>query len=119
MLFKPEHIDKIRAGEKTVTRRDWERPQVREGGVYMATTEMFTSHDEADCYIRVTDHYTERLGDISEEQARREGRYSLEEFREAWERINGDWDPDLEVHVVEFEYVGRERPAEEVADASS
>ena len=36
MLFKPDHIEQIRSGEKTVTRRDWESPQATVGGVYIA-----------------------------------------------------------------------------------
>jgi hypothetical protein len=48
LLFQPEHIEAIRASEKTATRRDWadgyHRPS--EGDIRMAVTEMFTSGDE-------------------------------------------------------------------------
>lgn len=112
MLFQQEHIDQIRTGEKTVTRRDWDRRQVKVGGVYIASTEMFTSHEEADCYVRVTGLREERLGDITDRQARREGGYTARTFRTAWSEINGGWDPDLTVYVVEFEYVGTSKPEE-------
>lgn len=112
MLFKPHHIEQIRAGEKTETRRDWSpnynRPKI--GSVHMAATEMFATDDDCDCYIRVLDVYRERLGDLDAESAEAEGGYTVDEFRDVWTDINGEYDPDLEVDVVEFEYVGRERP---------
>lgn len=117
MLFRNEHIEQIRAGEKTATRRTWDRRHVRPGGTYIASTEMFTSHTEADCYIRVTDIRIERLGDMTETDAQAEGGYSLEEFREVWRDINGGWDPAIDVYVVEFEYAGRTRSGQEVPDA--
>lgn len=113
MLFKPEHIEQIRAGEKTVTRRDWEGRQVREGGVYIASDEMFTSHDEADCYIRVTDVREEPLGAITPAQAEREGGYTIDKFEAIWREINGWWDEAKQITVVEFEYVGWCHPDED------
>lgn len=114
MLFKPKHIDRIREGEKTVTRRDWaenyNRPSV--GSVQMATTEMFQSDEECDCYIRILDVFQQPLGEMDDEDARKEGGYeSLEEFQVSWEEIVGEWDPVLVVDVVEFEYVGESRHA--------
>ena len=108
MLFQPEHIDQIRTGEKTATRRDWDRPQAVAGNVYQATTDMFVSHDECDCYIRATDVYQQPLGEMSERDAQLEGGYSLAEFRDLWRDLNGAWDPDALVTVVEFDYAGRE-----------
>jgi len=114
MLFKPDHIKAIREGVKTATRRDWadgyHRPSP--GDVRMAVTEMFTTDEECDCYVRVTDVYQEPLGGMNHEDARKEGGYDMADFREAWEEINGKWDQELVVDVVEFEYVGRERPTE-------
>jgi len=117
MLFQEEHIRQIRSGEKTVTRRDWKSPQVKEGGVYIASTEMFCSHEEANCYIRVTDVRKEPLGSITPAGADREGGYTREEFIEVWEDINGEWEPEQHITVAEFEYVGREHP--EHADQQS
>lgn len=118
MLFKDYHIPMIRDGEKTVTRREWDEnyagPNV--GSVVAATTELFVSDDDADCYIRVTDRYREPLGDMTDDDARREGEYDgLDDFREGYERVygSGSWDPEKVVDVVAFEYVGRERPAEQ------
>lgn len=112
MLFEDQHITAIRQGVKTATRRDWDENYNRPTpGVHIAATHLFTSEDEADCYIVVTDVYREPLGDMTHEDARKEGGYDLDDFREAWERINGDdaWDPEQVVDVVEFEYGGRTR----------
>ena len=117
MLFQDYHIDAIREGEKTATRREWAEsytgPNV--GTVVAATTDLFTSNDEANCFIRVTDRYREQLGEMDDKAARKEGRYeTLKEFRNAYRQVYGSkaWDPEKEVDVVEFEYVGRNPPKE-------
>lgn len=53
-------------------------------------------------YIEIVNKYRQRLGDITQEEARAEGFSSLEEFREFWENELGPWDPDLLVWVYEF-----------------
>lgn len=115
MLFKDYHIPMIRSGSKTETRREWAdgygRPN--EGSVHIASTEMFCSDEEADCYIRILDVYDQPLGEMSNEAAQSEGDYEdLEDFRAGYEKVYGEgsWDPEKVVAVVEFEYVGRERP---------
>lgn len=118
MLFKDYHIPMIRSGSKTVTRREWDEnyqgPNV--GSVVAATTELFVTDEEADCYIRTTGKREEPLGEITEESARREGDYDgVDDFREGYEAVYGEgsWDSDKVVTVVEFEYVGRKRPNEQ------
>lgn len=107
----------IRSGSKTVTRRE-SKPRVRPGNTYIAAynrpdldkSPIFTSHEEADCYIRVTALYQEPLGEVTDEDAQQEGDYeSVEEFIEGYEAVyeEGAWDPEKTVWVVEFEYVGR------------
>jgi len=112
MLFQPEHIEAIRAGDKTETRRDWaegyHRPEA--GDIRMATTQMFQSDDECDCYIRVTDHYREPLGELNAAAADAEGGYTVAEFEELWAEMHGSWEPEMTADVIEFEYIGRSRP---------
>lgn len=113
MLFKDHHLEQIRSGSKTVTRREWERRQAVPGNTYIASTAMFTSHEEADCYIRVEDVYQQPLGEMTDADARAEGDYeTLEEFRAGYEQVYGEgaWDPEKVVYVVEFTYSGRDRP---------
>ena len=120
MLFKERHIPLIRSGTKTATRRDWGEGYNRptKGSVHMAQTEFFESDAECDCYIRICEVYQEPLGEMDHADAEKEGGYTLEDFRRAWEVINGEgsFDPEQVVDVVEFEYVGQERPEEAESD---
>jgi len=126
MLFKPYHIEMIRTGSKTATRREWDedynRPNI--GSVQIASESMFVADEDADCYIRILDVYDQPLGEVSDEDAQKEGDYeTVEEFREGYLEVYGEdaWDPEKPVAVVEFEYVGRERPhvAEACEETSS
>ena len=57
--------------------------------------------------LEVTDVRVERLGDVSESDARAEGVQSVAEFKELWASINGpgSWDANPWVWVVEFKRV--------------
>lgn len=118
MLFKDKHIELIRSGEKTVTRRVWKPnyPRPIPGNVYPAVTDFFTPREETDCWVQVPDDYErgyqERLGEMTDEDAQREGDYAtVEEFKnEGWIPLYGEWDPELLVDVVPLNYVGREPP---------
>lgn len=105
MLFTEEHIEAVLAGEKTETRRQWDEPQVKEGNSYRATTDLFTPRDEAPAYVVVTSLYQQRLGDITPAAADAEGGYTVSEFVAEWREINGEWNPEETVWVVEFEGV--------------
>lgn len=116
MMFSQSHLDQIRTGEKTQTRRLWSenytaRPSA--GDIRMATPRSLgpiVSHDECDCYIRITRVSRERLGQMTEGDAFDEGGYTLAEFEALWADMHGEWEPARVVDVVEFEYVGQERP---------
>ena len=111
MLFQDDHITAIREGVKTVTRRDWADGYNRPNpGVHMATTSLFESDEECNCYIVVLNVYREALGEMTEEDYRAEGGYTREDFEQAWQDINGEpLDPEMVVDVVEFAYGGRTR----------
>jgi len=120
MLFKDCHIPMIRSGSKTQTRWEWDENYggPKTGSVVAGTTELFVPDEQADCYIRITDRYTQLLGRMTDAEARKEGDYEdLEEFVVGYERVFGEgaWQGAMkEVEVFEFEYVGRERPKEKV-----
>lgn len=102
MLFKPEHIEMIKKGEKTQTRRNWKKRMAKKDGIYKVKTQMLSK--EYHCKIKVTkDPYKQRLGDINTYDALEEGGYTLNEYKEIWESINGSWDDEMEVDVIEFE----------------
>jgi len=55
--------------------------------------------------IRIKDVLRKRLGDFTDEDAKREGGYSLEQFKRVWEETYGEgsWNPDERVDIVRFE----------------
>jgi len=105
LIFKKRYINPIIRGEKTVTRRA-SRPMVKPGGIYRLRMGFFNYMPDR---IRVHRLYTQRLDEMTPEDAVKEGVSSLEEFRRDWAEIYGPWDGDQRVWVVEFEYVGPHR----------
>ena len=95
MMFTDDHLELIRAGTKTETRRDWsdEYHPPREGSIQMATPASkgpFVSHEECSCYIRFREVYQERLDAMTRVNFEREGGYSREEFVELWRTLHGE-----------------------------
>jgi len=106
MLFKSEHIEMIRKGIKTATRRRWKIARARKGGTYAVQKRMYQLRTESPI-IKANSVYVQPLGEMTEEDAKKEGGYTLEEFKQRWEEINGvPFDPEEVVHVVEFDYIG-------------
>ena len=99
MLFKLEHKEMILKGTKTATRRDWKKPMVKVGGIYKCKLKMLSK--EYFALIKVTKFYKQRLGDMTNKDAKKEGYNSLREFYNIWIQINGDFNPQ-EVYVIEF-----------------
>lgn len=109
MIFQEHHLEKIRNGIKTQTRRQKSIEELRYniGTVYRATEggqAMFQTIEECTDFVKVTGLREETLGDITKEDAQAEGGYTREEFISIWKEINGDWDPSETVSVIEFEY---------------
>lgn len=115
MMFKKDHIKKIKNGTKTATRRKWAwRMRKPDGGrhndgVYGAKTRIFQPLSKREVFYKVKSVYKQKLGDMTEEDADKEGGYNLLEFKVLWELMHGrgSWHPWLTVYVVEFEYVPR------------
>jgi len=104
LMFKKHHLKMVLDGTKTMTRRVHKRP-LKAGRVYQLKRDWYHMIDERIKILRV---FQERLGDISEEDARKEGGYTIEQFKEVWRDITEAWTPDLEVTVYEFEVVESE-----------
>lgn len=101
LIFKKEHIDLILEGVKTQTRRRHSRP-LKAGRVYDIKKDWYHS---TDLKILITRVRRQRLGDITPEEARKEGGYTIKEFQSIWRRIYGPWNPLEEVVVYEFKVV--------------
>lgn len=106
MLFKNEHIFAIRHHIKTKTRRFWKIRRAIPGRVHPATTRMYQKKKDSPL-ILILDVYKEELGKVDEDEAFREGGYTLKEFKSRIEKIAKlKWDDLLKPYVVEFIYIG-------------
>jgi hypothetical protein len=55
--------------------------------------------------LRISSVERKRLKYFDDEDARREGDYTLEQFKSIWKQEHGEWDEDQLVYVVHFEKV--------------
>lgn len=102
MIFQSEHIEVSKIGLKTQTRRRWDKKRAIIGHYEPVMRGYRDKHNPNDGYILITGTYKQRLGDISEEEARAEGGYTRAEFIRVWIRINGIWRADEVVTVVKY-----------------
>jgi len=103
LLFKKRHLPLIISGRKTLAIVRWKKPTVKVGGIYHIRTAFNEKNSHK---IRVIGIHRELLGNVTEEEALREGYSSLEEFKKKWRKTKGCWNPRMEVSIVEFEYAG-------------
>ena len=99
ILFQPRFIEPILTGQKTQTRRKGKK-RWNVGAIHQCKTLLF---GEPFARVKILDVRRERLGDISFEDAQREGFLSPVGFSATWIDIHGVFDADEEVWVVEFE----------------
>jgi len=96
--FRLSHMQPILDGIKTQTsRRGIPDPKIKEGAVIHAA--VWEPHF-AD--LLVTKIERKKLGDFTEEDARREGGYTLEEFKQVWKDLHGEWNQDETVYIIHF-----------------
>lgn len=113
MIFRPELAAKIVLGKKTATRRalsdNPRSPWWRERSSYLVDQTFAVQPGRgvprvADAVI--TRVAIEPLSALRPRDARREGFATRDAFVAAWRDINGSWDPDQQVHVIEFRLDG-------------
>jgi len=100
ILFKPEHVPMILNHTKTQTRRKGKR-RWKVGSVHQAKTNF--KKDSTFASVLILAVREEPLGAITEAGAKAEGYNSVAEYQEVFKKIYGAWEPDEEVHVVDFE----------------
>lgn len=98
LLWKKHYIPMILSGKKTATRR-MKRPTVKVGGTYHVKSGLFNHLPES---IHVDALYQQRLGDMTERDAIKEGADNLHAFVKEWQTLMKTWNPDDVVWVVEF-----------------
>lgn len=101
MPFRLVHMKPILEGTKIqTTRKGIPDPKVKVGGIVHAA--VWEPHF-AD--LRIISIDRKRLGDFTEEDAKREGGYTLDEFKNVWKSLHGEWNDDEIVYVMIFETV--------------
>jgi hypothetical protein len=96
-VFKRFLIEKILVGEKTQTRRTTEsRRGVR---VYEVGDRVgiLVGYKQPVAYITIKNRRKQAIGDITEEDVRKEGFSNVREFKQAWLKLCGKWNPSQEV----------------------
>jgi ParB/RepB/Spo0J family partition protein len=93
--FSKAHADAIAQGVKTQTSRKAKDPRLQPGVTVRAQVTHFAD-------LEIADIYRKRLGDFDDEDARREGGYTLDEFKEVWKALHGAWNPNESVYVIRF-----------------
>ncbi len=97
--FRLSHMERILNDTKVQTSRTGiADPKIKVGAIVHAA--VWEPHF-AD--LRVKDIERKRLKYFDEEDAKREGGYTLEEFKRVWKEIHGKWNEDQFVYVIHFE----------------
>jgi len=93
--FSYKHAQDILTRKKSQTSRRSLDPKIREGARVKAAISHFAD-------LIVTKVERRKLGDFTEEDAQREGGYTLAEFRDVWRKLHGRWKPGESVYVIHF-----------------
>ena len=96
LAFTHRHYQAVVSGEKQQTTRRRADPRIEAGTIVRADVIQFAD-------LEITDVIRKRLGEMTEEDAREEGDYTLEEFRDLWRRSYGTWNPDELVTIIRFQ----------------
>lgn len=118
MIFRPELAAAIVKGTKTATRRaispnpnsPWRETEPLRYPVDKTFAVQPGRGKTSVALAVVTARRIEPLRAVLPADARREGFPTRDGFVSAWRAINGSWDPDQRVHVVEFKLVGLDCP---------
>jgi ParB family chromosome partitioning protein len=95
LAFTHRHYQAVVSGEKQQTTRRRADPRIEAGTIVRADVIQFAD-------LEITDVIRKRLSEMTEEDAREEGGYSLDEFQELWRRSYGGWNPDELVTIIRF-----------------
>ncbi|HLR67979.1 ASCH domain-containing protein [Virgibacillus alimentarius] len=92
LITKPKDIEKVINGKKTATRRN---------GRYADVGEIMELNNHK---YRVEQVYTQKLGEVTEDDAKQEGYDNLDEYKQAILSLHPGmkWVPKMEVWVHEF-----------------
>ena len=101
MQFEAVDKEPLLRGMKTQTSRTGvPDPKIKAGAIVRAA--IWEPH-VAD--LRISSVERKRLKYFDEEDAKREGGYTLEQFKKLWKKTRGEWDEDQLVYVIHFEKI--------------
>lgn len=99
MQFEAVDKEPLLKGIKTQTSRtDIPNARVKTGSIVRAVV---WEPNVAD--LRITSIERKKLKYFNDEDAKREGGYTLEQFKKVWKKTHGEWDEDQLVYVILFE----------------
>ena len=93
--FSKVHADAIMKEIKTQTSRKAKDPRLQKGVTVQAQITYFAD-------LEITDVYRKRLADFNDEDAKQEGGYTLDEFKEVWKKFHSEWNPNESVYIIRF-----------------
>lgn len=96
--FSKKHADGILIGRKTQTSRKGIYPNIKSGRIVRAAITHFAD-------LEILDVNRKKLSDFDENDAQREGGYTLEQFKDVWKKLHGAWNPNEMVSVIRFRLV--------------
>lgn len=106
--FTAQNLWKIADGLKTVTRRDWGSERVhKDQEVYFTYRKpgmpaSLMPLDQCPMSAVIIETWWQTLGKMTDEDARQEGCADLLEFKQLWISLHKEWEPSLDVFVIEF-----------------
>jgi len=101
MHFVAEDKKALLSGTKTQTSiTSLPDPKIKAGAIVHATI-----HEPHIADLRIKSVERKKLRYFDEEDAKREGGYTLEEFKRKWKKTCGEWDENQLVYVIHFEKV--------------
>lgn len=98
LSFSPRNFKAVVEGRKTQITRRRPDPALRPGAIVRGQVPHFADLE----IVRVE---RKRLGDLTDEDAQREGSTNRARFQEQWTKQYGSWSPDEFVHLIEFRVV--------------
>jgi ParB family chromosome partitioning protein len=99
MNFSAEDKEMLANGLKTQTSRtNAPDPKVKTGATVYASI-----YEPNIAQLRITSVERKKLRYFTEEDASREGSYTLAEFKNRWKQTHGDWDEDQLIYLIRFE----------------
>jgi len=99
LTFSANEMKPIIDGTKTQSSRvNPPDPKIKAGSKILATV-----WEPRFAELQIVSIERKRLKYFDEEDAKREGGYTLEKFKKEWQRTHGEWDDDQFVYVLHFE----------------